>query len=492
MVDDAVAGLRASVQRLSDEVVDQRTNLARQDTQLQRLTTELAERDQALRDLQRATTQIPSADRQLDALRTQDIVATTLWVERLPSSDALVSVVMPTHNRPHLLREAIASVLDQTHANFELLIVDDGSTPETAELLEEYDDPRIRCFRLEPNSGGSTARNAALARVHGRYVTYLDDDNLIGRSWLRAVIWAFETNPALDVAYGAMVSDIDVHPEGLPFFSMLPWDRQRLVLNNFVDQGSIAHRAGLHDAILDETTREAADWDLMVRLTEERDAIRIPVVAVHYRTRHGGRISGEPTARAAVARLQQRFARRGPLRVLVLVGGAPAGEGASPAEVGRTMEDAGERVSWCHDVETDQGGVTPAGLARVEAAIRATHPDIVLTAAGAVVEAHLQAWSSPYVAFAAHGVGRIPEDPASLSLGEWDSRSPWGTGGDAARLRAELLRQLDRVRSAALGIRDPGVLDEIPADHRFPVAASPDIDDRIVVLRDDAAVPSDA
>ena len=90
-----------------------------------------------------------------------------------------VSVYLPTRNRAHLLREAVESVLAQTFSGFELLIVDDGS--DDARALESLScmDPRIRMFRHEQPRGAPAARNYAIREARGRFLTGIDDDDLL-------------------------------------------------------------------------------------------------------------------------------------------------------------------------------------------------------------------------------------------------------------------------------------------------------------------------
>src|ERR1051325_7839947 len=88
----------------------------------------------------------------------------------------LVSVIVPTYNRANLLRETIESVLAQTYPNIELIVVDDGSTDETPELLKQYDD-RLAYIRKQ-NAGGTAARNTGILAAHGEYLNFLDHDDL--------------------------------------------------------------------------------------------------------------------------------------------------------------------------------------------------------------------------------------------------------------------------------------------------------------------------
>lgn len=89
----------------------------------------------------------------------------------------LVSVVIPTYNRAALAVEAVASVLAQTHGDLECLVVDDGSTDHTAQVLGGLDDPRLRILRT-PNRGVSAARNLGLFLARGEWLALLDSDDL--------------------------------------------------------------------------------------------------------------------------------------------------------------------------------------------------------------------------------------------------------------------------------------------------------------------------
>ncbi|UTF49236.1 glycosyltransferase family 2 protein [Desulfomicrobium sp. ZS1] len=87
-----------------------------------------------------------------------------------------VSVIIPTHNRADVLGRAIASVLEQTWADFELIVVDDGSTDATPRVLAEFDDPRLTGMHQE-NKGVSSARNRGIAASRGRLIALLDSDD---------------------------------------------------------------------------------------------------------------------------------------------------------------------------------------------------------------------------------------------------------------------------------------------------------------------------
>ena len=90
----------------------------------------------------------------------------------------LVSIIMPTYNCARFIRESIDSVLAQTYTNWELIIVDDSSTDNTAEMVANFNDPRIHYLRNEQNEGAALTRNKALRAAKGRYIAFLDSDDL--------------------------------------------------------------------------------------------------------------------------------------------------------------------------------------------------------------------------------------------------------------------------------------------------------------------------
>nr|WP_235861570.1 glycosyltransferase [Tersicoccus phoenicis] len=101
-----------------------------------------------------------------------------VWQYRLPDAPPLVTVAICTYNRAEFLRESIQSVLAQTLQDFEIIVVDDGSTDHTREVVEQFGDPRIRYF-YQQQGGISAARNKAADEARGFYTAVHDDDDLM-------------------------------------------------------------------------------------------------------------------------------------------------------------------------------------------------------------------------------------------------------------------------------------------------------------------------
>lgn len=96
------------------------------------------------------------------------------------------SVILPTYNRAELLTHAVQSVIDQTFEDWELIIVDDGSTDNTRELLDTLDDSRVRYIKQE-NQGKGGARNTGLKFTRGQYVCFLDSDDIFYKDHLNVL-----------------------------------------------------------------------------------------------------------------------------------------------------------------------------------------------------------------------------------------------------------------------------------------------------------------
>lgn len=92
-------------------------------------------------------------------------------------SNVLVSIVVPTHNRPDMLRRAIESLVNQTYRHIEIVVVDDGSHCNVAEVVDSFNDSRIKLLRNKTPCGACHARNIGIDQANGIYITFLDDDD---------------------------------------------------------------------------------------------------------------------------------------------------------------------------------------------------------------------------------------------------------------------------------------------------------------------------
>jgi len=110
------------------------------------------------------------------------------------------SVIIPTYNRSGMVKEAISSVLDQTEPNFEIIVVDDGSTDDTRIVVESLADKRVSYF-YKTNAGPASARNFGLSKAMGEYVAFLDSDDLWPTNYLDVMVANLGNNQDFGVAY---------------------------------------------------------------------------------------------------------------------------------------------------------------------------------------------------------------------------------------------------------------------------------------------------
>ena len=301
-----------------------------------------------------AEDRLAEAERELDitqrrAVMLEAVAGTTALVAALPPSELRISVILATYNRPASLLRAVASVLDQTHAALELVVVDDASDRPTREALATIDDPRLVAIHRVENAGASAARNVGLEHATGDVIVYLDDDNVMCPLWLRAVAWGFESHPEAEVLYGGRSMEFVGEP--WPWVQLDPWDRNRMQTRCLIDQNVIAHRAGLPGAYLDPEIETGSDWDLALRLTADRDPVLVPVVAVVYRTTAADRLSDAGRAHADWVDVQRRELRRRPLRILVAdLGSEPLAAAAAQAEAD-ALRAQGAEVAWWREAD---------------------------------------------------------------------------------------------------------------------------------------------
>lgn len=113
----------------------------------------------------------------------------------------MISIITPSYNRAHLLPRMIESVILQTYRNWELIIIDDGSTDNTQEVVAAYNDPRIKYFYTE-NSGAADKRNQGVKLSKNEYIIFLDSDDEPKVNWLELMTKPIEENKNIIVSCG--------------------------------------------------------------------------------------------------------------------------------------------------------------------------------------------------------------------------------------------------------------------------------------------------
>ncbi len=137
----------------------------------------------------------------------------------------LVSVMMPAYNAERYIRKAIKSLLNQTYYSWELILVNDGSTDQTQDIIDEFTDPRIRVFYQE-NSGEASARNHALSKIRGEFLAFLDADDFYHPSFLALMVSYLNQHTHKDAVYcdGFYVDSNDIVLTPLSKFRRGPFE----------------------------------------------------------------------------------------------------------------------------------------------------------------------------------------------------------------------------------------------------------------------------
>jgi glycosyltransferase involved in cell wall biosynthesis len=198
--------------------------------------------------------------------------------------DPLVTVVMPVWNRSGQVRTAIESVGAQTFGGWELVVVDDGSTDDTPNVLEGLSrfDPRVRVLR-QPRSGVSAARNAAVAAARGRFLAFLDSDNTWEPDFLRLMLTAM-TREDLPAAYSGMRLEHGTARARRVTYRGFGGGREFLLVGNHVDLNVLVARTDVVRATggFDPGLRRAVDYDLVLKLSARTGLRYLPFIGAVY------------------------------------------------------------------------------------------------------------------------------------------------------------------------------------------------------------------
>ena len=207
-----------------------------------------------------------------------------------------VTVILPTYNRGWILKEAIDSVLAQDFKDFELIVVDDGSTDNTPQILESYAQD-LTVIR-QPNRGVSAARNRGIVAANGRLISFLDSDDLWLPRKLSSQVNFFNSNPEavinqteeIWIRNGVRVNPKTRHhkPSGMIF-------EQSLALC-LVSPSAVMMKRSLFDAVglFDEDLPACEDYDLWLRISWRYPVHLIETPLIIKRGGHADQLSKAP------------------------------------------------------------------------------------------------------------------------------------------------------------------------------------------------------
>jgi glycosyltransferase involved in cell wall biosynthesis len=181
-----------------------------------------------------------------------------------PARSLPVSVVIPCYNYGHLLAEAIDSALGQSHPPIEVIIVDDGSTDDTAAVVASYG-ASVR-YVAQSNSGPACARNTGARAALGAYVVFLDADDVLSRTYVEETLRALT---GADARVGYVYTQMRSFDRSEETTAAPQFDPKALLRNNYVHVSALLRIALAREIGYDERLRQGwEDWDFYLRLCE--------------------------------------------------------------------------------------------------------------------------------------------------------------------------------------------------------------------------------
>ena len=188
--------------------------------------------------------------------------------------DGLVSVIIPTYNRPEMLKDAITSVIHQTYKNFEIIIVNDAGVNVESIVTELNSAGNLRYIEHPENRGMAAARNTGIKHARGKYIALLDDDDLFYPTHLKTALDDLSDDTpviytdAIRATYRRVDGAFQLAGKKVPY--SIDFDRDKLLIGNISPVNCFVFEkdSGLQAGLFDETFPVLEDWEFFIRLSE--------------------------------------------------------------------------------------------------------------------------------------------------------------------------------------------------------------------------------
>mgnify|MGYP000843546243 FL=1 len=206
----------------------------------------------------------------------------------------LVSIIIPTFNRPDLLYEAVKSCVSQTYSNLEIIVVNDGGE-DVGKVINSFLDSRIKYIIHEKNKGLSAARNTGIKKAKGQYFIYLDDDDILYPEHISVLLNYIKRNDH-KVVYSDAYCAKQVYNGDKYFikkrykFYSFDFDKKRLLKENYIPVLCLMHHRDCLNktGFFDENLVRLEDWDLWINMSQYFDFYHIKKITCEYRVRRSG------------------------------------------------------------------------------------------------------------------------------------------------------------------------------------------------------------
>lgn len=198
----------------------------------------------------------------------------------------MISVIIPAYNAQATIAKTIESVRQQNYSNLEIIVINDGSSDRTVEIVNNIPDRRIKLFNYA-NGGVTTARNRGIVKARGEYIAFLDADDFWTEDKLELQLQALRENPDAGVAYSWTYfwykEDICYPSEPVYHLDNV---YPQLLTKNFIHHGSnplIRREAIASVGEFDPSFPHCADWDYYLRLAAKWNFVVVPKHQIYYR-----------------------------------------------------------------------------------------------------------------------------------------------------------------------------------------------------------------
>lgn len=188
-----------------------------------------------------------------------------------------VSIIIPTYNRASTIKRAIDSVLNQTYSDFELIVVDDGSTDNTAQVVNEYEDSRLRYLKIEDRHGANHARNVGIENADGEYIAFQDSDDEWHMDKLEKQMKILLEQKQVDIVFSRCLRHcIDGRQILVPnknYSECLLQEKIESILAEISVIGTptliIRKKCFQEEGAFDEAISRYQDWEIMIRFSQK-------------------------------------------------------------------------------------------------------------------------------------------------------------------------------------------------------------------------------
>jgi glycosyltransferase involved in cell wall biosynthesis len=180
-----------------------------------------------------------------------------------------ISVIIPTYNRARILKESIQSVLEQTLSPMEVIIVDDFSTDNTQEIVESFNNEKVRYMKNERSKGANGARNTGILKAKGDYIAFQDSDDIWLNNKLEKQSEYMRVNSEVDMCFCSI--NFNNGTRIIPKRKVEPDEiNAQLRKGNFISTQTIFVRTSVaKDVLFDEGLKRFQDWDFCLRLSKK-------------------------------------------------------------------------------------------------------------------------------------------------------------------------------------------------------------------------------